>query len=67
VLIVETEGREDHGVLLGLLRGKIADWWIPNQVAEVAAMPLAASGKIDKQRLRAAYAAGKIGVGLVRS
>lgn len=66
VLIVETEGEADHAMLIGLLRGKIADWWVPDRVAEVAAMPLAASGKIDKQRLRADYAAGLIGGELVR-
>jgi fatty-acyl-CoA synthase len=60
VLIVETEGDEDPRGLLTLLRGEIADWWIPGEVIEVAAMPLAASGKIDKQRLRADYAAGKL-------
>ena len=61
VLIVETQGdAEDPGVLLRLLRGKVADWWIPDQVAEVAAMPLAATGKIDKVRLSADYAEGRI-------
>ena len=66
VLIVETEG-DDSGPqrLLGLLRGKVADWWIPREVAEVAAMPLAASGKIDKMRLRAEYAEGKIASAVV--
>jgi len=66
VLIVETEG-DDSGpqALVGLLRGKVADWWIPREVAEVAAMPLAASGKIDKMRLRADYAEGKIASALV--
>lgn len=61
VLIVETDDRQDPGTLLGLLRGKVADFWIPGEVAEVSAMPLAASGKIDKQRLRADYAEGRIG------
>jgi fatty-acyl-CoA synthase len=61
VLIVETQGGEDRGELIRLLRGKVADFWIPAQIVEVAAMPLAASGKIDKQRLRADYAAGRIG------
>ncbi|CAN5514529.1 N/A [soil metagenome] len=61
VLIVERHGEhEDPRALLGLLRGKVADWWIPDQVADVAAMPLAASGKIDKNRLRADYADGQI-------
>ncbi|WP_213978971.1 AMP-binding protein [Sphingomonas sp. dw_22] len=61
VLIVETQGDDqDPQALVRLLRGKVADWWIPDQVAEVAAMPLAASGKIDKNRLRADYAEGRI-------
>ncbi|RYD51265.1 MAG: AMP-dependent synthetase, partial [Sphingomonadales bacterium] len=59
VLIVESAG-EDPRTLVGLLRGKVADFWIPGEVAEIAAMPLAASGKIDKQRLRADYAEGLI-------
>ena len=61
VLIVETEGEEpDTRALVELLRGKVADFWLPDQVAEIAAMPLAATGKIDKNRLRADYARGKI-------
>jgi fatty-acyl-CoA synthase len=60
VLIVESDGKADARTLLDLLRGKVADWWIPDRVAEIAAMPLAASGKIDKNQLRADYEAGKI-------
>jgi fatty-acyl-CoA synthase len=59
VLIVESEGG-DPRALLEMLRGKVADWWIPAEVAEVPAMPLAASGKIDKKRLRDDYAEGRI-------
>ncbi|MDQ0251981.1 fatty-acyl-CoA synthase [Sphingomonas kyeonggiensis] len=59
VLIVESQG-EDPRALLEMLRGKVADWWIPGEVAEVPAMPLAASGKIDKKRLREEYAEGRI-------
>jgi len=57
VLIVEP--RQGHNPdaqeLLGCLRGKIANWWIPDQVVLVESMPLAPTGKIDKNRLRAAY------------
>jgi fatty-acyl-CoA synthase len=60
VLIVESEGRADLRALLDLLRGKVADWWIPDRVVEISAMPLAASGKIDKNQLRADYEAGNI-------
>ena len=62
VLVVEPQRRDDGRPedLIALLRGQVADWWIPDQIAQVAAMPLAASGKIDKNRLRADYAAGKL-------
>jgi len=58
VLIVEA--REGHFLdtqaLLKSLRGKVADWWIPDSVVQIEAMPLAATGKIDKNQLRADYA-----------
>jgi fatty-acyl-CoA synthase len=62
VLVVEPRRGEtvDPPALIGALRGKVADWWLPDEVVEVPAMPLAASGKIDKNRLRADYANGKI-------
>jgi fatty-acyl-CoA synthase len=60
VLVVEREGRDDGRALLDLLRGRVADWWIPAEVVDVAAMPLAATGKIDKVRLRADYAARRL-------
>jgi acyl-CoA synthetase (AMP-forming)/AMP-acid ligase II len=59
VLIVELRAGEalDAQALLQPLRGKVPDWWIPDHVVEVEAMPLAATGKIDKERLRADCAA----------
>jgi fatty-acyl-CoA synthase len=62
VMIVESrQGRPvDTQALLSALRGEVPDWWLPDQVGWVAAMPLAATGKIDKVRLRADYVAGKI-------
>ncbi|WP_066820378.1 AMP-binding protein [Sphingomonas mali] len=46
--------------LIAALRGKIADWWLPDDIVRVDAMPLAATGKIDKLGLSAAYAAGTL-------
>ncbi|WP_282278024.1 AMP-binding protein [Stenotrophomonas sp. PS02297] len=46
--------------LLDALRGRVASWWLPDAVVRVDHMPLAATGKIDKMRLRTEYgAAGK--------
>jgi acyl-CoA synthetase (AMP-forming)/AMP-acid ligase II len=59
ILIVEQEGDDPRG-LLRLLEGKVADWWVPREVAQVDSMPLSATGKIDKNRLRADYASGAI-------
>jgi fatty-acyl-CoA synthase len=59
VLIVEP--RKNYAIeeraLLDTLRGKVPDWWIPDQVMIVDRMPLAATGKIDKKRLREDIAA----------
>ncbi|MGN6497475.1 MAG: AMP-binding protein, partial [Tsuneonella sp.] len=60
VLVVERDGRESGEDLLGMLRGRVADWWIPREIASIAQMPLAATGKIDKARLRADLAAGRL-------
>ncbi len=62
VLIVEPRpGQQiDAAALVQMLRGEVADWWIPDQVAQVAAMPLAGTGKIDKTQLRADYVNGKL-------
>jgi fatty-acyl-CoA synthase len=62
VLIVEFHQGQaaEPDALMQRLRGKVPDWWLPVQFASVAAMPLAPTGKIDKTRLRADYADGKI-------
>jgi fatty-acyl-CoA synthase len=38
--------------LLAFLDGKIARWWMPDDVLVVEAIPLGATGKIDKKLLR---------------
>jgi acyl-CoA synthetase (AMP-forming)/AMP-acid ligase II len=58
VLVVEPQQSYviSDETLLDALRGNVADWWIPDQVIQVDHMPLASTGKIDKNRLRAEYA-----------
>jgi fatty-acyl-CoA synthase len=59
VMVVERSEAGDHAELLSALKGKVADWWIPDRVIDVPVMPLAPTGKIDKRRLRADYAASE--------
>lgn len=43
--------------LLAALRARVPHWWLPDAIVRVPAMPLAMTGKIDKMRLRAEFAA----------
>ena len=45
----ESEDKQEH---LDFLTGKIAKWWMPDDVVFVADIPLGATGKIDKKLLR---------------
>jgi len=61
LIVAPCQGHEiDVQSLLSSLRGKVEDWWLPDEIAVVQSMPLAATGKIDKQQLRADYASGRI-------
>ena len=61
LIVAPRQGQElDAEALVASLKGKVADWWIPGEVVEIPAMPLAATGKIDKKQLRADYANGRI-------
>lgn len=57
LLIVEAHGHATLTVaeLIDYLRPRVAKWWIPDDVV-MAPVPLTATGKIDKKRLRALYA-----------
>ncbi|HEX8756399.1 MAG TPA: AMP-binding protein [Steroidobacteraceae bacterium] len=63
VLIVEARKPQtiERETLLAALRGKVPDWWLPEEVVLLEKMPLAATGKIDKKRLRADLARGQGG------
>jgi fatty-acyl-CoA synthase len=51
----ETATKEE---LLAFLHGRIAKWWMPDEVRFVEQIPLGATGKIDKKALRASYVNG---------
>ena len=55
VLVVELRSPLTDDDLIGALRDKVAAWWLPDQIERVDTMPLAATGKIDKVRLRAEF------------
>ncbi|WP_297506806.1 AMP-binding protein [uncultured Caulobacter sp.] len=58
ILLVETQGEVSDEALLGSLRGRVASWWMPDAIYRLPRMPLAATGKIDKIRLRLEFGAG---------
>jgi fatty-acyl-CoA synthase len=62
VLVVELRQGEagDARALADALRGRVADWWLPDEIVALPRMPLAATGKIDKVRLRADYEEGEL-------
>jgi acyl-CoA synthetase (AMP-forming)/AMP-acid ligase II len=53
LVVVKKPGAElTRDELLGFFEGKIAKWWTPDDVVFVDAIPLGATGKMLKQRLR---------------
>ena len=53
LIVVKRPGAEvTREALLGFFEGKIAKWWLPDDVAFVDAIPLGATGKMLKTRLR---------------
>ena len=57
VLVIELHQGAELGdaAVTAALEGRIAGWWMPDMIVRVSAMPLAATGKIDKIRLRAEH------------
>ena len=57
ILVVEMRVDDDLSDedLLAPLQGRVASWWIPDEVVRLSKMPTAATGKVDKQHLRSHY------------
>ncbi len=57
VIILETSGEAaTDAEVRDALEGRVPRWWLPDEIIRVDSMPLAITGKIDKQRLRHLYA-----------
>ena len=53
LLVQEAPGaKAEKADVLAFLDGKIAKWWMPDDVVVLDAIPLGATGKIDKKLLR---------------
>ena len=56
LVIVKKEGREpSRDEILHFMDGKIAKWWMPDDVQFVAEIPHTATGKINKLKLRETF------------
>ncbi len=57
LVVVRAEGQDvGKDELLAYFKGKVADWWIPNDVAFVDDLPHTATGKVKKIELRRRFA-----------
>ena len=53
MVVVPRDGRTpDKDAINGYLAGKVAKWWLPDDVVLVDELPLTATGKVQKSRLR---------------
>ena len=56
LVVVKRPGQEvSREELLGFFEGKVAKWWLPDDVVFTEALPMGATGKIQKNRLRDLY------------
>ncbi len=56
LLVVRKEGKEvTKAQMLAFFEGKIAKWWMPDEVLFVPSLPHTATGKLLKRQLREEY------------
>ena len=61
LIVVREPGSEVDGpIILKFLEGKIAKWWMPDDVVFIDEMPHTATGKIQKMDLRKQFADYKL-------
>ncbi len=52
IVVPKPDRTIDPAALLGIYEGRVAKWWIPDEVAVVTELPHTATGKINKLALR---------------
>src|SRR5262249_25672092 len=55
VVVLKKDQSATRDEILGFMRGKIASWWMPDEVVFVAEIPHTATGKIQKREWRARF------------
>lgn len=52
LVVVRTEGSSiERDDAIDFLRGRVVDWWLPNDVVFVEKLPHSTTGKLQKARL----------------
>jgi fatty-acyl-CoA synthase len=52
IVVLKKDQKASKDEILGFMQGKIAKWWMPDDVAFVEEIPHTATGKIQKTVLR---------------
>ncbi|MDB5873306.1 MAG: Long-chain fatty acid--CoA ligase [Ramlibacter sp.] len=55
LVVLRDQADADSAALLEHFKGKVANWWIPDQVVFVPQLPHTAVGKLNKRELRTQY------------
>jgi len=56
IVVKKTDAKLTREELLAFYDGKIAKWWMPDDVVFIDAIPMGATGKVQKNKLREAFA-----------
>ncbi len=60
IVVTKPEAQVTREELLAFYDGKIAKWWMPDDVVFIDAIPMGATGKVQKNKLREAFAHYKL-------
>lgn len=55
LIVPKADAEQDKDSILDYLRDKVAKWWLPDDIVFVESLPLGATGKVLKNKLRDQY------------